>query len=68
MLKKKHNLERDPVIEVYKKDVDLTLIRENLKLSPEQRFLKLMELNRLADELKTAGAKHRQARNHGSHD
>lgn len=50
-----HHFEPDPVIEVYKKDLDLTLIRENLKLTTEERFLKLMELNRLADELKTAG-------------
>lgn len=45
----------DPVIEVYKQYVDRTLIRENLKLSPEQRILKLMELQRFAEELKRAG-------------
>jgi hypothetical protein len=28
----------DPVIEAYKKDVDRTLLRENLKLSVEQRI------------------------------
>jgi hypothetical protein len=27
----------DPVIEVYKKDVDRTLLRENLKLTTEER-------------------------------
>jgi len=27
------SLDPDPVIEAYKKDVDLTLIRENLKLT-----------------------------------
>ena len=42
----------DPVIEAYKKDVDRTLIRENLKLTVEQRILNLMQLQRLADELK----------------
>jgi len=31
----------DPVIEAYKKDVDRTLIRENLKLTVEERLLKL---------------------------
>lgn len=31
----------DPVIEAYKKDVDRTLIRENLKLSYQQRLTKL---------------------------
>jgi hypothetical protein len=45
----------DPIIEVYKKDVDRTLIRENLKLSVEQRFEKLMALQRFAEELRRAG-------------
>ena len=31
----------DPVIEALKKDVDRTLLRQNLALSPEQRLLKL---------------------------
>ena len=48
-------LEPDPVIEAYKKDVDRTLIRENLKLSVEDRFRKLMELQRFAAELRRAG-------------
>ncbi len=30
----------DPVIEVYKKDVDRTLLRENLKLTVEERIRK----------------------------
>lgn len=34
----------DPVIEVYKKDIDRTLIRENLKLTVGQGFEKLMAL------------------------
>jgi hypothetical protein len=41
----------DPVIEAYKKDVDRTLIRENLRLTVEQRFDKLMALQRVAEEL-----------------
>jgi len=45
----------DPVIEVYKKDLDLTLIRENLKLSVEERFLKAQELARFAEEMRRAG-------------
>lgn len=48
-------LEPDPVIEAYKKDIDRTLIRENLKLSHEQRILKLMEMQRNAEELRRAG-------------
>ena len=30
----------DPVIEAYKQDVDRTLLRENLKLTPEERVRK----------------------------
>jgi hypothetical protein len=45
----------DPVIEAYKKDVDRTLIRENLRLSVEQRFEKLMRLQEFADELRRGG-------------
>ena len=37
------SLEPDPVIEAYKKDVDRTLLRENLKLTPEQRLQKLQD-------------------------
>lgn len=36
----------DPVIEAYKKDIDRTLLRENLKLSPEQRLRKLQDFVR----------------------
>jgi len=32
----------DPVIEAYKKDVDRTLIRENLKLTPHERVEKMI--------------------------
>ena len=45
----------DPVIEAYKKDVDRTLLIENLKLSVEERLLNLMELQRFAEELRRAG-------------
>ena len=45
----------DPVIEAYKRDIDRTLLRENLKLSPEERIQKLAELQRFAEELRRAG-------------
>ena len=45
----------DPIVEAYKKDIDRTLIRENLKLSVEDRFRKAMALARFADELRRAG-------------
>ncbi len=53
-------LEPDPVIEAYKKDVDRTLIRENLKLSVEERFEKLMALQRFAEEMQRAGREARE--------
>jgi hypothetical protein len=36
--------DRDPVLEIYKKDVDRTSIRENLKLTPDQRLRKLQDV------------------------
>lgn len=45
----------DPVIEAYQRDIDRTLLRENLKLTVEERFLKLMDLQRFATELRRAG-------------
>lgn len=50
----------NPVIEFYKKDVDRTLIEVNLRLTPEQRILKLMELQRFAEELRRAGEEARR--------
>jgi hypothetical protein len=45
----------DPVIEAYKADVDRTLLRENLKLTVEERFLKWMSHRKLNEELRRAG-------------
>jgi hypothetical protein len=45
----------DPVIEAYKRDIDRTLLRENLKKSAEERVTALMELQRLAGEARRAG-------------
>jgi hypothetical protein len=50
-----HFVDSDPVIEAYKKDIDRTLIRENLKLTVEERFRKAMALQRFAEELRRAG-------------
>jgi hypothetical protein len=46
----------DPVIEAYKKDIDRTLLRENLRKTPEQRVRGLQALSRLATEARRAGA------------
>jgi hypothetical protein len=45
----------DPVIEKYKEGIDRTLLRENLKLSVEERLRQLMELQKIAEELGKAG-------------
>ena len=47
----------DAVIEAYKKDVDVTLIRENLRLTVDERFQQLMRLQQFAEELQAAGRK-----------
>jgi hypothetical protein len=49
------SLAPDPVIEAYKKDVDRTLIRENLRLTVQERVEQLMRLQRFAEELQRAG-------------
>lgn len=49
----------DAVIEAYKRDLDLTLLRENLKRTPTERLLALQELQRFAEELRRAGGKAR---------
>ena len=45
----------DDVIDVYKRDVDRTLIRQRLTRSIEERLEDLMELQRFAEELRQAG-------------
>jgi hypothetical protein len=45
----------DPVIEAYKKDVDRSLLRENLKLTVEERFQKFERFMEYVSALRTAG-------------
>lgn len=52
----------DPVIELYKRGVDRTLIRENLRRTPEERVRALEDLQRSAEELRKAGEKLRQSK------
>jgi len=47
-------IEPDSVIEAYKRDIDRSLLRENLRLTVEQRFRNLQQLQRFAMELRTA--------------
>jgi hypothetical protein len=51
---------KDPVIEAYKRDVDVSLLRKNLRLTPEQRILAAMELQKLAEEVRRAGREARR--------
>jgi hypothetical protein len=44
----------DPVTEYYKKDVDRTLLREHLKLTPQQRLERLVAFMRSLDALRAA--------------
>jgi hypothetical protein len=57
-----YGIEPDPVIEAYKKDVDRSLIRENLKLTPTQRFQKHARVLHLARALRRAADKTRSRR------
>ncbi|PWU15137.1 MAG: hypothetical protein C5B50_15930 [Verrucomicrobia bacterium] len=49
----------DPVIQAYMRDVDRTLLRENLKLTPAQRLEKLVRFSAFASELQRAGKRAR---------
>jgi hypothetical protein len=52
---------RDPVVEVYKRDIDRTLLRANLKLTVTERLQNAMAHARFADEVRRAGRKLRAA-------
>ena len=56
------NLRPDPIIELYKRDVDMTLVRENRTLTYTERARKLMELQRVATELRRVGREARAKR------
>ena len=45
----------DDILDVYKRDVDRTLIRQRFTRSIEERLEDLMELQRFAEELRRAG-------------
>jgi hypothetical protein len=52
----------DPLIEAFKKDVDRTLLRENLKLTVDQRFRKFESFMKSVYELREAGRRMRESR------
>jgi hypothetical protein len=45
----------DAVIEQYKRSIDRTLLRENLRKTADERVRQLQTLQRFADELQRAG-------------
>lgn len=53
---RRYGFEPDPVIEAYKKDVDRSLLRENLRRTPEERWRNFLAAYRLAEEVRRAGA------------
>jgi len=50
---------RSPLIALYKRGVDRTLIRENLRRTPEERLKALNAMQRFAEEVRRAGARRR---------
>lgn len=54
------SLEPDPVIERYKKDVDMSLLKENLKLTPEERIVRMLEIREFMLEVRRAGEARRR--------
>jgi hypothetical protein len=53
---------QDPVVEAYMRDVDVTLLRENLKLTPGQRLEKFVRFASFASTLRQAGVESRRKR------
>ena len=51
------SLDSDPVIEAYKKDVDRTLLRENLKLTAGKRVEKMISALRFAEAVRHSRVK-----------
>lgn len=50
----------DPLSRAYREQVDVSLLRENLRRTVEQRLDGLMELQRFAEELRRAGKEARR--------
>lgn len=52
----------DPVVTAYKRDIDRTLLRQNLSRTAEERVRALQALSELADEAQRAGRRLRRER------
>lgn len=46
----------DPIVQAYRNDIDVSLLRENLRLSVLERMEKLVRFMRLLEELRRGGA------------
>jgi hypothetical protein len=44
----------DEIIDLYKKDVDRTLLREALKMSPSERVQRMIDLSLFVEELRAS--------------
>ena len=49
------------VIALYRRDVDLSLLRSRLAMTVDERLRSLMQMQRVAEEFRRAGRKHREA-------
>lgn len=49
-----------PVFEAYKRDVDRTLLPDNIKLTVEERLRKAENFNRALEEMREAGRRARE--------
>lgn len=49
----------DEIIELYKKDIDVTQLDENLRRTPEERIRALEEFEQFREELQQANRKFR---------
>jgi hypothetical protein len=58
----------DPVIEAYKRDVDRTLLRENLRRSVAERFEQFDRAMQLFRELQVAGQNYRAGLKDAAHE
>ena len=56
-----HGSEPDPVVEAYKRHIDRTLLRQNLRRTVTERVENLIALQRLAAEARRAGRSRRGA-------
>lgn len=55
----------EKIIEIYQRDVDITLIQENLKLTPTERLDRLWEWIQFVDECRRAGRKIKEHEQNG---